>query len=306
MELTPLRYALVLSEELSFQKAAARLNITQPNLSQQIKKLELELGTKLFERNNKTVKLTAQARDFITHIRSMLDELATAANSLKNESHTLSGDVIIGAIPTIGPYILPQLHSLLKKQAPGIRLVLREETTSTLIDSLKLGRCDLGLLALPLDDNTLATRLFGTDEFYLAVNSQHALTKKHHVTFKDIESERLLFMQEGHCFRDQALEFCHLNQDHPQIVFEGSSLTSVINLASRNYGLTFIPELCLPFHHTKQLKFIRFGKPRPSRKIGLAWRFTMPLTAAHKFVMESLEKAFSDIANNQSHHQTRS
>lgn len=290
IEITHLKYISVLAQELNFQRAAQKLGVTQPNLSQQLKKIEIELGLKLFERNNKFVKLTREAESFVIKIREVLKTMDQITNEMKEQKTGLSGTIILSAIPTIGPYLIPKILPRLKKLAPNIKLIIREETTSQLIESLKSGVCDLGLMALPVNDKQLVTRKMAREDFFLAVAHNHALAQKKSVSFTDITSEEVLILGEGHCFRDQALEYCHRHHFQPNIIFEGSSLSSVVNLAASGQGVTFVPQMSLQYFVMNHLKFIPFEKHTATRDIGVAWRFTMPLSHVQKFFLKLIEE----------------
>ena len=295
MELHQLRYIVALSQERNFLRAAKRANITQPTLSHQIKKLEEEIGSPLFERSSHGVRLTKAGEKFIPYAIATLDNLEKGLTELQEERKDISGKISIGAIPTIGPYLLPNILINLKKKAPRLSLVLYEETTSTLLESLKAGKIDLAVLALPVSDAGIVSRSLGKEDFFLAVSKQHPLAKKKQVTAKILKEERLLILQEGHCFSDQALEYCKHSREDTQIIFQGSSLTSVMKLASAGEGLTLVPKMAVSMQENPNLAFIPFAAPKPNRDIGLIWRITAPLTPAHRFLINAIETVYKEI-----------
>ncbi len=295
MELQQLRYIVALSQERNFLRAAKRAHITQPTLSHQIKKLEEEIGTPLFERSSHGVRLTPAGEKFIPYAISTIDTLERGLSELQEETKNISGKIAIGAIPTISPYLIPDILIKLKKEAPLLSLELYEETTSTLLESLKAGKIDIGILSLPIHDPGIVSRSVGKEEFLLAVSKKHPLSKKKQVTSKIIKEEKLLILQEGHCFSDQALEFCKRLRQDTQIIFQGSSLTSVMKLASVGEGLTLVPKMAVNEKENPNLAFIPFSKPKPSREIGIVWRVTAPLGPSHRYLMDTISSLFEDL-----------
>lgn len=290
MEIQQLRYIIALSQELNFNRAAAKVGISQPTLSQQIKKLEEELQTPLFERSAHSVRLTPAGKTFLPYARQALESLNSGVNELKDKEQNLSGTLSLAFIPTIGPYILPTVLKVIKKKAPNLKLKLYEETTSVLCENLKSGKFDLGLLALPLDDPALVTKKLGTEAFYLVTSKQNKLSHKKSVTLKDVLGQNLIMLQEGHCFRDQALDFCNINQNSFQLAFEGSSLVSVLNLVQADEGISFIPEMTIDHINKKNLTVLPFKGKTPKRDIGAIWRMTTPLNKTQKFVLGVIEE----------------
>ena len=292
MELHQLRYIVALSQERNFLRAAKRVNITQPTLSHQIKKLENEIGAPLFERSSHGVRLTAAGEKFIPYAVATLDNLEKGLANLQENSNDISGKITVGAIPTISPYLIPDVLVNLKKKASRLSIELYEETTSLLLESLKAGKIDLGILSLPVSDTGIVSRSIGKEEFFLATSKQHPLSKQKQVTAKIIKEEKLLILQEGHCFADQALEYCKTRRENTQIIFQGSSLTSVMKLASVGEGLTLVPKMAVSESENPNLVFIPFKKPKPSREIGIVWRVTAPLTPARRLFIDTTASVF--------------
>lgn len=293
MELQQLRYIVALSQERNFLRAAKRVNITQPTLSHQIKKLEEEIGTPLFERSSHGVRLTAAGEKFVPFAVAAIDSLKKGLTELQSETKNISGRIAVGAIPTVNPYLIPGVLIEIKKKFPRLSLELYEETTAVLLESLKAGEIDLGILALPITDGGLVSRSLGREEFLLAVSRHHALAGRKQVTPKNIMNEKLLILQEGHCFADQALEYCKHRREDAQVIFQGSSLTSVMKLASAGEGLTLVPRMAASARENPDLAFISFRSPKPSREIGIVWRVTSPLTPAHHLLMDVIQDTFA-------------
>jgi LysR family hydrogen peroxide-inducible transcriptional activator len=289
MEIHQLRYFVAVAQERHFQRAAERVHISQPTLSQQIQKLERELGVLLVERSPRQVKLTAEGEKFLSHAISILETMEKAAAEVHQDKGDLSGRVQLGVIPTIGPYLLPPVIRRLRKDAPGIVLELHDLTTSSLIQHLKEGRIQMGLLALPIQDKSIASQSIGNEPFFLAVPEDHRLARKRQVTTRDFSEDHLLVLQEGHCFRQQSLEYCKLASNSPRIIFQGSSLSSVMRLTAAGEGLTFVPKIAALPKENPGLKFIPFVSPAPTRDIGIIWRMSAVPTRAQKFLIDVVE-----------------
>lgn len=287
MDLQQLRYIVALHQEKNFLKAARRVNVTQPTLSQQIKKLEEELGIPLFERSTQHVQITEAGRKFLPHAISILDTLSKGVAELRDDLEEVRGTVHIAAIPTIAPYVLPQAIRLLKKEAPLVRLEIYEETTSVLLSHLREGTIDLGILALPVDAPGAVTKPVAKEDFWLAVGKQHPLAARKKTSFAAIKSEKLLILQEGHCFGEQALEYCGRSRADEQVIFQGSSLLSVLKLAAAGDGITFVPRMAVEPKAYPELVFLPFQDPKPHREIGFIWRVSAPLTRASRAVMDA-------------------
>lgn len=294
MEIQQLRYIWAVYQERNFSRAAERVHISQPTLSQQIKKLEKELGVTLFERSSRRVKLTPEGEVFIPQMRQFLESFEAAVADIKNRSKEISGRIRLAAIPTMAPYVLPGLIKRLRHKAPGIILEIHELTTSLLLSSLKRGDIDIGLLSLPIDEKGMTTQLLATENFYLAVFKKHPLARKRKITTKDIMRERMLILQEGHCFRDQSLSLCKMSASDPHVIFQGSSLGSVMKMASTGEGITVVPEMAIDTRAYPDVQFIPFSSPSPTRDIGLVWRMSTPLSRGHHLLFDLIEQELKD------------
>lgn len=296
MDIQQLKYIAALADELHFNRAAKRTHVTQATLSQQLKKAEEELGVMLFERTTKRVALTPAGERFLPYAMSILETLNRGIHELQEENDTLSGTVRVAAIPTICPYLLPKIILDMRKKAPAVTLEIFEDTTSNLLENLRTNKYDIGILSLPIESKWIVSRLIGKESFWLAASKKSTLAKKKSVTKKDIPKERLLILQEGHCFREQALDVCHLMPDNEKIVFQGSSLTSVLNLVDANEGVTLVPAMAISNKTYPNIRFIPFNGNSPTRDIGIVWRITTPLSRAHRLLIEITEKVFKESA----------
>jgi LysR family transcriptional regulator, hydrogen peroxide-inducible genes activator len=274
MTLRDLSYLAALSKTLHFGKAAKLVHVSQPTLSVQIQKLEDRLGVILIERTNKSVRLTAAGEVIARKAESILNEVA----QIKSYSDTLkdpaSGELHLGIIPTLGPYLLPKIIPNLHQTFPKLALWLHEEQTKTLLEQLKEGTLDFAILSSPLQDDTLSIIPLFDEPFKLTVNNHHPLAKKKTVQVDDLENEKILLLSDGHCLRDQALSFCARLHPEP-MSFSATSLETLRYMVAENLGVTLLPELAT-LTSNPDLVYIPFKKPGPSRALVLAHRHTHP------------------------------
>jgi len=244
----------------------------------QIKELENSLGAPLFERGPRQVRLTDFGESFADRVRDILrsvDELGDLARASVGQ---LAGQMRIGVIPTIGPYLLPKIISELKRAYPSLDLHVRETVTSRLIAELAEGRIDMAILALPVSEPSLEEVPLFDEEFVLI---RPAADADKPVPDREMLREmRVLLLEEGHCFRDQALSFCNLQGRQPRELLEGSSLSTLVQLVSAGIGVTLIPEMAVPVEtRSAAVAVSHFAGPEPRRTVGMVWRRTSPLAS---------------------------
>jgi len=277
VSLKQLRYFSTVARTGHFGAAAAQCAITQPALSMQIQELEKELGLQLLERGRKGVGLTAGGRDIAGRAARVLTDVRDLVDSARHLSGSFSGPFRLGAIPSIAPYLLPQLLPLMRARHPDLDLHLRETQTQRLLEELADGDLDLVLLALPVEHAGVETFSLFEDRFLLAVPASRPIAKNVRATADLLREDRLLLLEEGHCLRDQALAFCHLRQVESIDTFGASSLSTIVQMVSNGLGLTLLPELSLELEANRaDIRLMRFTNPEPQRIIGLAWRKTSP------------------------------
>lgn len=275
MNLRDLKYIVAVAHTRSFVKAAQQCFVSQPTLSMQVKKLEESLGVKIFERNNKRVLITDVGELIIATAKHILQDVDLIEEISANAQNPLAGNFKLGAFPTLASYILPSLVPLIKNQLPHIRLILVEEKTDTLIQQLKNGDLDAALLAAPIkEDDLVAERLFD-DTFKIAVSAQHHLAKQASISPSDLVGEPLLLLDEGHCLRDQALQFCQLNGAEEEQNVRATSLETLRQMVRANTGITFMPDIAIQ-NDDSNIQYIPFIEPQPQRTICLVWRKTTP------------------------------
>ncbi|NJA05645.1 LysR family transcriptional regulator [Methylococcaceae bacterium WWC4] len=272
MNLRDLQYLIAVADLRSFGQAAERCFISQPTLSTQIKKLEDELGIQIFERTNKKVLPTELGEQIIASARRILKEQANIKELAATAQDPLSGNLRLGAFPTLASYLFPQLVPLIKHALPRIRLILVEEKSEQLLQQLRGGQLDCALLAMPIYEDFLDSQPLFDDEFLLAVHDDHPLTCKATVVADDLNGERLLLLDEGHCLRGHALQVCRtVGADEEQDV-RATSLETLRQMVRAGTGITLVPRIAA--RAEAGLRYLPFQPPAPNRTIGLVWRKT--------------------------------
>jgi LysR family hydrogen peroxide-inducible transcriptional activator len=281
MNLRDLRYLVALADLKHFGRAAEASFVSQPTLSTQIKKFEDELGVPLIERNPRNVLLTDVGEAVVARARLMLREADEIKNIARRAKDPSSGAVKIGIFPTLGPYLLLHVVPQLVAKFPKLELMLFEEKTEVILKKLHDGELDAGILALPIHDESLHAEFLFEEPFLLAVPKAHTFAKKKNVTLKDLETEQLLLLDDGHCLRDQALEVCQLAGARERTGFRATSLETLRHMVSANVGMTLLPMLAVqpPVPPTPNVTLVPFVSPAPHRRIAMVWRRTSALTA---------------------------
>jgi LysR family transcriptional regulator, hydrogen peroxide-inducible genes activator len=282
MNLRDLRYFVALADTRHFGKAAERSFVSQPTLSAQIKKLETYLGVQLIERQPRKVTLTEMGTKILPLARRILQESDEIVSLARNEHDPLSGKLKVGLIPTIGPYLLPLVARKLRKQLPRLKLLLYEHQTQPLLEKLRAGDIDVGILALPVPLDGLEVRPLYDESFTLAVPTSSALAKKATVKVDDLSGESLLLLEDGHCLRDQALEVCSRIDIKESEDYRATSLETLRQMVAAGLGITLLPELATrgPFGSGQGLLVKQFARPVPSRSVGAVWRKSTARTEA--------------------------
>ncbi|MDF1829156.1 LysR substrate-binding domain-containing protein [Cycloclasticus pugetii] len=277
MNLRDLKYIVAVAETKSFVKAAEQCFVSQPTLSMQIKKLENSLNIKIFERNNKHVLVTEIGKQVIETAKRILQDAEHISILAKHEQDPFAGDFTLGAFPTIAPYILPKLIPLIKKKLPNLRLILVEEKTDILLHKLKTGLIDAALLAGPIHDESLIAEKLFDDEFKLAVATHHPLAEQTIINPDELTNQPLLLLDEGHCLRDQALQFCQLSGIDEEQNVRATSLETLRQMVIAGTGITFMPTISIQ-NNDDNIRYIPFEEPKPKRTIYLVSRQTNPRT----------------------------
>src|SRR3954454_18121485 len=271
-----LRYFESLARHGHFGRAADACAISQPALSMQIKELEEELGAALFERGARQIRLTSFGEEFGLRARNILRSVDELEDLARASGDGLAGRLRIGVIPTIAPYLLPTIIGNLTRQYADLEIHVRETVTPKLIQELSEGRLDTAIVALPVSEPSFEEVALFAEDFVLVRPGEDA--GKPVPNGEALAKMRLLLLEEGHCFRDQALSFCNRHSALPRELLDGSSLSTLVQMVGAGIGVTLIPEMAVAVEtRSAPVSIARFGKPKPSRTIGMIWRKTSPL-----------------------------
>jgi LysR family hydrogen peroxide-inducible transcriptional activator len=291
--LKQLKYLAALAEHRHFGKAAQSCTVTQPALSMQIRELEKDLGVDLVERRPGEVILTATGAEVVRRAESVLAAARDLTDYARHSGRPLTGQLRLGVIPTLAPYVLPRVLPELQRRHAALRIELRETQTRNLLDELARGTLDAALLALPLEVDDFETLPLFDDPFLLAVPASDRRSSRVRIDPREIDSRRLILLEEGHCLRDQALAFCGTRIEAASGL-GATSLATVMQMVANGYGITLLPRVALPVEvRDERIRVLRFRNPEPMRQIGLAWRRTSPrkadFAALGKIIKETLD-----------------
>ena len=274
--LRQLRYFDALARHGHFGRAAEACAISQPALSMQIKEMEQALGGPLLDRSARQVALTTFGEDLLQRVRDILRSVDELGDFARASQERLVGRLRVGMIPTIAPYLLPTVMRNLTRLHPELDIHLRETVTPKLIQELAEGRLDTAIVALPVSEPSLTEVALFEENFLLVRPSEDEGTPV--PSSEALREMRLLLLEEGHCFRDQALSFCNLQSSPPREVLDASSLSTLVQMVSAGIGVTLIPEMAAAVEtRSASVSLARFKNPQPSRTIGMVWRKTSPL-----------------------------
>ena len=276
LTLKQMRYVQALAQHGHFGRAADACAVTQPALSMQIKELEENFGLPLFERGGKQVRLTGFGERFLERARTILRDVDELAELARAAQTSLVGRLRLGIIPTVAPYLLPRVIGALSSTYPDIDLHIRETLTPKLIEDLGAGRLDCAILALPVSEPTLTEVPLHDEEFVLVRPNVDA--DKPVPDAETLSQMRLLLLEEGHCFRDQALEFCNVRSALPREGLDGSNLSTLVQMVGAGIGVTLIPEMAVGVETpSADVAIQRFKRRTPKRTVGMVWRKASPL-----------------------------
>ncbi len=287
--LRQLQYVVAVAEMMNFRRAAERCNVSQPSLSAQVSEMESSLGVALFERDRRGVLVTAAGQELVSRARRVLvaaDDLVEAANRFIDP---LAGTLRIGVIPTIGPYLLPLVVPALRKAYPRLMIVWIEDKTDALVRAISHGEMDAALLALEANMGDLEHQTIAVDPFVLAAPRGRKLGRgSSPVTKNQLRGERILLLDEGHCFRDQALEYCS-GSNFEELGFRATSLPTLVQMVSSGAGITLLPGIAVATESNRsQLSIRQFSRPVPFRTIVLGWRRRSSLSDVLGKIAETL------------------
>lgn len=268
MELQQLRYVCAIADTGNFSRAAERCQVAQPSLSQQVLKLEEDLGAKLFDRLGRSVRLTEAGRAFLPHARSILEQSQAARASVTVNSVDVRGHVSIGVIPTIAPYLMPAYAASFAASFTEAKLRIVEDTTPALIEGLRNLSVDLAILALPLRHKDIEGVPLRTEPIYAVLPNSHPHADAESVSLKDLRREPFVMLRDGHCFRDLSLSVCSSARITPNIAFESGQFSSVFAMVGAGIGISMVPEMALA--ESSQYRCVRLADDQARRTIVLA------------------------------------
>jgi LysR family hydrogen peroxide-inducible transcriptional activator len=291
--LRQLQYAVAIADELSFRKAAQRCGVSQPSLSAQLSLLEESLGVQLFERDPRRVLLTPAGKQLVQRARQLLIEARDVLDAAKRAADPLSGTLRIGVIPTIAPYLLPALTPRLREQFARLTVAWLEDKTAVLNELLERGALDGALVALESELGDVEREPIAKDAFVLAAPLDRvAGCSQLDANPRELRDASVLLLDDGHCFRDQALSFCARAKAH-ELEFRATSLATLVQMVAQGAGITLLPELAVPTESQRAALCIRhFVAPAPARTIALIWRKHSPLTVGLRSFAEFVRGAY--------------
>lgn len=272
--LRQLEYVVAVADEAGFGAAAARCGVSQPGLSTQVRDVEELLGVRLFERDRRGVLLTGAGEEVVARARALLADARALVEAAKGRTRPLVGPLRVGVIPTIAPYWLPVSLPAVRRDYPDLKLKLREEKTDALVALVEQGRLDVALLAIDVPLGDVDTEFLFDDPFVLAMPPSHRLARKKSVREGDLDGERVLLLEDGHCLREQALAVCSRAGADEDADFRATSLATLLPMVAGGDGVTLLPAMAAagPSGPAPGVVTRPFAEPAPRRRIGLAWR----------------------------------
>ncbi|MCF6217576.1 MAG: DNA-binding transcriptional regulator OxyR [Gammaproteobacteria bacterium] len=273
MNLRELEYLVALDEERHFNRAAERCFVSQPTLSGQLKKLEQSLGVQLVERSTRQVLMTDVGLAVVAQARKVLMASKAIGEIAESFHDVMAGDLQMGLIPTIAPYLLPQIMPALGQQFPDLKLWLHEYQTPQLLAMLKGGELDVVIQALPVGGHDFCEITLFSEPFFLALHHSHPLAQQPQVTLDQLRDQDLLLLQAGHCLREHALDICLQAGAHESSRFHATSLETLRYMVGEGVGMTLMPEMAISLHpQQRAICYLPFAEPVPMRRIGLLYR----------------------------------
>ena len=266
-----LKYIVAVDEQKSFVRAASVCGITQPTLSMQIKKLEEILGVIIFDREKTPIKATSKGKEILKYARVALRDLEKISKVATKDISEFSGDLTLGIIPTIAPYLVPLFVSSFNKKYPLVNLVIKELPTEVILKSLEEEKIDAGVLATPVEGASLYARSLFYEKFYFFVNKNHPASKKNKVSPEDFDRRPIYLLEDGHCLRSQAEKICQrFIKGSDTLSFSGGQLSTLMNLVRFHEGATLIPQLALNYMSKSDEALVReFKGTSPAREVSI-------------------------------------
>ena len=297
MEIHQIRYMCAVAETRSFTAAAVREHVAQPSLSQQIIKLEDELGAKLFHRLGRKVRLTEIGKAFFPKAQDVLRAVSSAKSAIHEMTNTACGTLRIGVIPTIAPYLLPKVLPSFSRKFPQVDIIVSEDITPILLEKLQETAVDMVIVALPVQGAELMRQEILRERLYLVASTDHALCRGSSACLKDLAAEPFLLLREGHCFRETAIAACKRAKITPHVVFESGNFATILGMVAAGMGISFVPEMAV--EPRTGCKFIPIDDERAVRRVGLVRLQNHFRSRPHREFMEHLSACASLITRRQ-------
>lgn len=269
MEIHQLRYFVAVADEGSFSRAAAKVRVAQPSLSQQIRKLEAEIGQPLFDRLPRSVVLTEAGRCLIDYAQQILASIGDARRCVDELKDEVSGKLAVGAIPTIAPYVLPELVVAFQKHYPEVILEIVEDVTDGITRRIEAGVLDVALASTCQPSPSLRRQSLGSEPLLALVPEEHPLAKKDLVEFDDLKSQRFLLLHEMHCLSQQVNHLLESRRLRPEIAFAGSQLSTIANMVAASIGISIVPQMMVKHQGAPGCVTLPFAPPVPERELNL-------------------------------------
>jgi LysR family transcriptional regulator, hydrogen peroxide-inducible genes activator len=283
MEIHQLRYFVAVADEGSFSRAAVKVRVAQPSLSQQIRKLEAEIEQPLFDRLPRSVVLTEAGRCLLDYARQILASIGDARRCVDELKGKIAGDVAVGAIPTIAPYVLPELVVTFQKHYPDVTLHIVEDVTAAISRRVEAGELDVALASTCQRSPTLRVQRLGSEPLLALVPERHALAKQTVITLDDLKSQRFLLLHEMHCLSQQVHHLLESRRLHPEVALAGSQLSTIANMVAAEIGVSIVPYMMVKHQAIPGCVSLPFAPPVPERELNVLYnplRFQSKAAAA--------------------------
>jgi len=288
MELQQLKYFCAIADTGSFTRAAQQTHVSQPSLSQQIRKLEDELGARLIDRLGRTVQLTELGKSFLPRARAVLRDLEAARSDVVERKTSISGPIAVGVIPTIAPYFLPPILATFSRNYPEARVTVVEEITPLLLERIRAGTMDVAIVALPVPARAHDFQSFPlrVEKLFAVLPKQHSLAKRRAVSLGELQDDPFVLLRDGHCFRETAFAACKRARLSPKIVFESGQFSSILSMVSAGLGVSIVPAMAV--EKRARCRYIPLADERAVRTIGAVTLNGRSLTRANEAFLAHL------------------
>ncbi|MFD1774216.1 LysR family transcriptional regulator [Paenibacillus rhizophilus] len=301
MELRQLLYVLQIANERNFSRAAEKLHIAQPSLSQQLSKLERELGVMLFQRNTSAVELTHAGTKFVEQAQIIIDAVELLRQEMTDISELRTGRVVVGSMPITGAHLLPHVLPVFKRKYPEIDITLLEDSSMNLEKLTASGQTDLSLLSLPLEIPALAYEILGEERIDLAVPPEHPLAVRMstgvRTSLEELKQESFIVLKEGQGFRKMTVDLCRQAGFEPSVVFESNNMETVQSLVAAGMGVTLVPRFISRAPRSEFVPvYLPLAEPVPSRTLVVAYRKGRYLSKAAEAFIDTFQTTVAELA----------